>query len=324
MTARLRRFTATDPCPICGGHDTLGRGQGLRCFGYFDRSGPYCRGAPGRRGQGTSPQPGRHLHPPDSRPRPMPLRPVPRPVPVPRGQGPRRRPRHARAPCPAAIPLVPHARGLPPPPLRRGDHDPPLDLPRRRRDRGLPRAAHRLPGPRRHAGQELPPLPQGPRRQVAACRDRRCPCRSTTSRPSSPPRRMPSSPSPKARNAPTSPRPSACPPPPPARTAPRPRSSPTGRRWLAAPSPSSATRGKTAYPTPRRLPPSWPPSIPPPASTSSRLSGLSDGEDIEQWIASRRQSGTPDAAILAELRRPDRRGALTSRRRLHALTPSWR
>ena len=39
----IRRFTATDPCPICGGHDTLGRGQGLRCFGYFDRSGAYAR-----------------------------------------------------------------------------------------------------------------------------------------------------------------------------------------------------------------------------------------------------------------------------------------
>src|SRR5262245_30782584 len=39
----IRRFTATDPCPICGGHDTLGRGQGLRCFGYYDRQGKYAR-----------------------------------------------------------------------------------------------------------------------------------------------------------------------------------------------------------------------------------------------------------------------------------------
>jgi hypothetical protein len=39
----IRRFTQADPCPICGGHDTLGRGQGLRCFGYYDRQGQYGR-----------------------------------------------------------------------------------------------------------------------------------------------------------------------------------------------------------------------------------------------------------------------------------------
>ena len=38
-----RRFTKAHPCPICGGHDTLGRGQGIRCFGYLDRSGKYAR-----------------------------------------------------------------------------------------------------------------------------------------------------------------------------------------------------------------------------------------------------------------------------------------
>lgn len=37
------RFTASHPCPICGGHDALGRGQGIRCFGYLDRSGSYAR-----------------------------------------------------------------------------------------------------------------------------------------------------------------------------------------------------------------------------------------------------------------------------------------
>jgi hypothetical protein len=31
----LRRFTKSHPCPICGGHDGLGRGQGVRCFGYY-------------------------------------------------------------------------------------------------------------------------------------------------------------------------------------------------------------------------------------------------------------------------------------------------
>lgn len=38
-----RRFTASQPCPICGGHDGLARGQGVRCFGYLDRSGNYAR-----------------------------------------------------------------------------------------------------------------------------------------------------------------------------------------------------------------------------------------------------------------------------------------
>jgi hypothetical protein len=38
-----RRFTQTHPCPICGGHDGLGRGQGVRCFGYLDRPGKYAR-----------------------------------------------------------------------------------------------------------------------------------------------------------------------------------------------------------------------------------------------------------------------------------------
>jgi hypothetical protein len=39
----LRRFTKSRPCPICGGHDELGRGQGVRCYGYFDGSGNYAR-----------------------------------------------------------------------------------------------------------------------------------------------------------------------------------------------------------------------------------------------------------------------------------------
>ena len=39
----LRRFSQADPCPVCGGHDGLGRGQGVRCFGYYDHSGAYAR-----------------------------------------------------------------------------------------------------------------------------------------------------------------------------------------------------------------------------------------------------------------------------------------
>ena len=39
----LRRFTRTNPCPICGGHDGLGHGRGIRCFGYYDSTGAYAR-----------------------------------------------------------------------------------------------------------------------------------------------------------------------------------------------------------------------------------------------------------------------------------------
>lgn len=38
-----RRFTKSNPCPICTGHDGLGRGQGLRCWGYLDHTGEYAR-----------------------------------------------------------------------------------------------------------------------------------------------------------------------------------------------------------------------------------------------------------------------------------------
>lgn len=37
------RFTSSHPCPVCGGHDGLARCQGIRCFGYMDRSGRYAR-----------------------------------------------------------------------------------------------------------------------------------------------------------------------------------------------------------------------------------------------------------------------------------------
>ena len=38
-----RRFTKSHPCPVCGGHDGLGRGQGVRCFGYYRPPGTYAR-----------------------------------------------------------------------------------------------------------------------------------------------------------------------------------------------------------------------------------------------------------------------------------------
>lgn len=34
MSTAVERFTASRPCPICGGHERLPRGQGVRCEGY--------------------------------------------------------------------------------------------------------------------------------------------------------------------------------------------------------------------------------------------------------------------------------------------------
>jgi hypothetical protein len=39
----VARFSRTNPCPICGGHDGLARGKSVRCFGYYDRQGEYAR-----------------------------------------------------------------------------------------------------------------------------------------------------------------------------------------------------------------------------------------------------------------------------------------
>jgi hypothetical protein len=39
----VARFSRTNPCPVCGGHDGLARGKGARCFGYYDRQGEYAR-----------------------------------------------------------------------------------------------------------------------------------------------------------------------------------------------------------------------------------------------------------------------------------------
>jgi hypothetical protein len=38
-----QRFTRNDPCPVCGGYESLGRGRGVRCFGYYDSSARYAR-----------------------------------------------------------------------------------------------------------------------------------------------------------------------------------------------------------------------------------------------------------------------------------------
>jgi hypothetical protein len=43
MTDRRQRFTKAHPCPVCGGHDGMARGRGVRCFGYLDGEGDYAR-----------------------------------------------------------------------------------------------------------------------------------------------------------------------------------------------------------------------------------------------------------------------------------------
>ena len=43
MTQPPRRFTARHPCPICGGHHGLAQGQGIRCFGFLHHTGTYAR-----------------------------------------------------------------------------------------------------------------------------------------------------------------------------------------------------------------------------------------------------------------------------------------
>ena len=77
------------PCPICGGHDGLGRGQGVRCFGYYDRSGSYAR-CTREEHAGSLPQnrDGTYSHRLHGQ---LPLRPDPRRCPGPGGQSPPRR-----------------------------------------------------------------------------------------------------------------------------------------------------------------------------------------------------------------------------------------
>jgi hypothetical protein len=38
---KLQRFSASNPCPICGGHDGAPRGRGERCFGFISGDGQY-------------------------------------------------------------------------------------------------------------------------------------------------------------------------------------------------------------------------------------------------------------------------------------------
>ncbi len=39
--ATIQRFTQNFPCPVCGGYDTLARGQGVRCYGFISGAGDW-------------------------------------------------------------------------------------------------------------------------------------------------------------------------------------------------------------------------------------------------------------------------------------------
>lgn len=41
MVDRRQRFTRGNPCPVCGGHEQLERGEGKRCTGYLSTDGKY-------------------------------------------------------------------------------------------------------------------------------------------------------------------------------------------------------------------------------------------------------------------------------------------
>jgi hypothetical protein len=36
-----QRFTARNPCPICGGHNLLPSGRRIRCYGFLSSDGRY-------------------------------------------------------------------------------------------------------------------------------------------------------------------------------------------------------------------------------------------------------------------------------------------
>ena len=153
----LRRFTRTNPCPICGGHDGLGRGRGVRCFGYYDSTGAYAR-CTREEYAGSLPQnrDGTYSHrlhgdcrcgqvhgdAPARRAMPAPPPPAP-----------------AGGPSSGSAPIFTLAAFLRQP-LRRGHGRPALDLPRRRRaTRSSASCASITAAPDGSTGQELPPLP---------------------------------------------------------------------------------------------------------------------------------------------------------------------
>ena len=41
MASTVTRYTAGHPCPVCGGHEKLPRGQGRRCIGFLSSDGQY-------------------------------------------------------------------------------------------------------------------------------------------------------------------------------------------------------------------------------------------------------------------------------------------
>ena len=294
-----RRFTKSHPCPVCGGHDGLGRGQGVRCFGYLDRSGDYAR-CTREEHAGSLPQnrDGTYSHRLHGQCRCGQAH-----GDAPARRGPPRRREHPPPAGRAAVPLVFHAGGLPPPPLRRGHGHPPLDLPRRRRATRSSASSASITGHRtaRTAKSYRPCHRAADGRWLLSRPDMPLPLYNLPAILAAPPEAIIAVlEGEKCTDIAAAPRPAL-------RHDQCPRGQGAAAHRLVAAGRAirrhPPRRGRTtARATPPRSPPCWPPSIPPARVQIVSLPGLSDGEDIEQFIAARRSAGRTDAEILAELR----------------------
>ena len=58
----IRRWTEHAPCAICGGHDGLPKGRGVRCFGFISSDGAWARCSREDHGGDWEPSTGCHVH----------------------------------------------------------------------------------------------------------------------------------------------------------------------------------------------------------------------------------------------------------------------
>ena len=269
----------------------LAAAKGIRCFGYYDHR-QLCPLHP--RGEAGEPaaESRRHLQPPAARP--LPVRPRPRRWPAADKPAPPASREFAREGGRAAVPFVFHARGLPETsdtargrPSRPGSTMTPAGM---RRSASCASTTERPTEPKPRATGHATRATTA----AGACHAARTPAADLQ-----PPchprraRRRRSSPSLKARNALTSPRVSACRAPRPAPTAHRRLQltdwSPLAGRSVAILRDEGENGARYAAKVAAILA-----ALDPPADVRIvRLPGLSDGEDIEQWLAARRSSGSP-------------------------------
>lgn len=57
-----RRFTREHPCPICGGHEALPQGKGVRCWGFLSADGEYAHCSRAERAGGIPQSAGSNTH----------------------------------------------------------------------------------------------------------------------------------------------------------------------------------------------------------------------------------------------------------------------